>query len=277
MRVPRIDYRRVNLLGFRIFRHSLVQVTGNFKNAVRVSAVLWGATTIPVWLLTAQGPAEFSPDSSGISEFDGMGIPIAILSVIVAFAFLSIVALPWIAVAWHRYVLKNELALSAFQIPKTSASAVLGYLWKGIVLSCVLMLVVIPITILFVFLGAGFLNSGSAIAAFSFIVIVATIGAYFMMRFALILPARAVDRPMSVGESWRYTSKVGPALWLTAFLLVLVNIGLGALSESLVPGNVASGAISLVFAIIINWITMMVGISILTTLYGYCVEDRELV
>lgn len=264
-------------MGLSIFKHSAIQVTGNLKNALRISAVLWGASTIPILLLSSGMPTEFSSTSTDTPESFGLGFPLAILLLLVVFALFSIVALPWIAVAWHRYVLKNELALSALLIPKTPVDAVAGYFWKGIILSFVLLLVLIPMVILAGVLGIGFLSSGSDIGAVVLISLVGAIGTYFMLRYALILPARAVNSPITVRDSWQYTSKVGTALWLTAFLLVLVNTGLSVLSEILVPGDMAMGGIPLILTIIINWITMMIGVSILTTLYGYCVENRELI
>lgn len=268
---------RTKLLGYRIFRHSLIQVTGNLKNALRISAVLWAAPMIPFLLFNAEATKHIQSGTGDLVEGTGIGIPTVIIIALIFFGFLSVIALPWIAVAWHRYVLKNELNLSVLYIPKTSVGAIAGYIWKGIVLSSLLMVMLIPLMFVLLFVSASVVASGEGLVLTVLLNLFGVLSTYVFLRISLILPARALDDFMGIGESWRYTAKVGPSLWITALLLVLINMGLGVVTEIFLPGSLTAGAISTVVTFIINWITMMVGVSILTTLYGYCVEDRELI
>ncbi len=265
------------MLGFQIFKHSIIQVLGNWQNALRISGALWliVAVILPMiirMLLTGSPILDAETVLDGFGNGGGSVFFAIFISII-----LSWVAVSWIAVAWHRYVLKNEMELSVLYIPKTSGGAIAGYMWKGIVLGFVLFLIMIPIGI--IFSGIGMLVNVEmlgAAAAFIpiFLGIVVTI---LMLRFSLILPARALNLPIGVGESWGFTSEIRSALWVTSIMLVVTNGFLNFILTSVLLGTVVSATILVVFSTVVNWMTMMIGVSILTTLYGICVENRELV
>jgi hypothetical protein len=93
---------------------------------------------------------------------------------------------------------------------------------------------------------------------------------YMWLRFGIVLPATAVGRPMGFGEAWRATSPYGNAILGSAVILVLINIGI-----SLV-GAILPAPLAVLLTVAANWVILMVGISILTTLYGVIVERRTL-
>lgn len=264
------------MLGFQIFKHSVVQVLGNWKNALRISGILWliVAVILPMivrMILTGSPVLDTAAIMAGFAESSGTFFFAIFVSVV-----FNWIAVSWIAVAWHRYVLKNELNLNALYIPRSSAGDIAGYMWKGIVLGFVMLLVAIPVTMIFV--GVGLLiGNETLLGGIIFTTALSVVITVIMLRFSLVLPARALNSSMNIGESWGYTLNVRSALWTTSMILVVANGILNYILVGFLPSAIAEGVISEIIVSIINWVTMMVGVSILTTLYGYCVEERELI
>jgi hypothetical protein len=95
---------------------------------------------------------------------------------------------------------------------------------------------------------------------------------WLWMRLALILPAAAVGRPMTLGESWRYTARASGAIFVAIVILSALSIGAGFVLDLLLPG----GLVRTVFDVVVTWISLMVGVSVMTTLYGHLVERRAI-
>ena len=93
---------------------------------------------------------------------------------------------------------------------------------------------------------------------------------YISFRLSIVLPAKALGSEMKIGEAWEHTRRVSTALIAAVLVIVVVQVVLGFLVEGL------PDLLSIVIGLILDWVVLMFGISILTTLYGYCVEGREL-
>ncbi len=107
------------------------------------------------------------------------------------------------------------------------------------------------------------------------------VGMLFFYRFGIVLPATALGRPFGFGEAWRATrGTLGAVLLLTLITTVAETLG-----SFLITGQAGFGAPPLVrsplsfafaFVQLWAWFVTMIGVSLLTALYGHYVEKREL-
>jgi DMSO reductase anchor subunit len=91
------------------------------------------------------------------------------------------------------------------------------------------------------------------------------------MRLSLVLPARAVDRPLSFGDSWAATDPASGAIAMVVLALATLNVVL-----SLALGQLGFSLATALLSIVVQWFTAMLGLSVLTTLYGALVQRRPL-
>ncbi|MGL4319510.1 MAG: hypothetical protein ACRCS3_01475 [Paracoccaceae bacterium] len=181
----------------------------------------------------------------------------------------------WIAVGWHRYVLKNERPEF---VPRLYMDRMLGYLGHSILIG----LLVLPIVLLLGLLmtlafGPLFLeqiqaNPFASAAMFGMLLYV-PVGTV-AMRLSSALPGVAMEPGVSVFAGWRATAgqtwPVMGVVVLSVFGALLLNLpNVLFFAPTSVPG--------LVWHFVSQWVTVMVGVSILTTFYGHFVEGRPLV
>lgn len=218
------------------------------------------ATTFLFTLLSYARPEEDLVDGS--TGWIWFGLTIWLIEV-----FVSI----WVAIAWHRYILLEE---EGSLLPNFYGRAVLEYfgafLLVGLASGMLGLLVIIAVSLLFAFLGPSlyfFLQE-------SFI----PLPAFFVMfwvtsRLSPVFPAVALGQKATMKEAWRATSKVPISIVMILPLFYLLNFGLGygigivAVPVSSFLGSLITAAAQCIWA--------MVGISILTSIYGVVVEGRE--
>jgi hypothetical protein len=87
------------------------------------------------------------------------------------------------------------------------------------------------------------------------------------------MPGAALDGGAGIGDAWAATKGEWPAMLSLAlgFLLVSILLGLLAAVLAIVP------VVGIVAQLAVNWFIGMLGLSILTTLYGHYIEKRPLV
>lgn len=257
------------IMSWRIFVHSVRQVFGNLEGALRVSAVL---TIVQIALTLTMGQALLM-DQAQLQQGlqDGS---IALGPYLATLAALVLIGL-WIAVGWHRYVLTNEKP--AF-VPKLYLDRVLAYFGKSILIG----LLVVPIALVLFFLVAlafgpmllGPAQSQSLLVAAVFLLLVYLPVGTVAMRLSAALPGVAMGPGVSVFAGWRATAG---QTWTVMGVVVLGLIGAQVLA---LPNMVlfSHGSVPwLIWNFVSQWVTVMVGVSILTTLYGHYVEGRPLV
>jgi len=91
------------------------------------------------------------------------------------------------------------------------------------------------------------------------------------LRWSLVLPGTAVGKPTGVGESWRQTAPLSGTIVGTSVLLMAINLLVGFVALPF-----GASPIGTLLSLAGNWFTLMVGLSVLTTLYGHIVEGRTL-
>lgn len=249
-------------MGWRIFTHSITMVLNNFSAAVRISGLLWAISFGISRIFTTENVGSFG---TGQPSFAGGGF--AIITLIV-----TSIAAAWIAVGWHRFILKSEY--SGTWIPTMRRTIVLRYIWTGFLLGLLLVAVLVPVAIVSVLFVTLLKSSGTAVLP----ILSVLLASYVIYRLSLVLPAVAINdhentrKKLTFKESWRATAGISGAL----LLLVIVTVVPFGLFE-FVSSNLEFKFLALIWDFCAGWLQMMISISVLTTLYGLLIEKRELI
>lgn len=251
--------------GWQIFRHSLRQVTGNFNAALRVSGVLYLAQwTLSLLLL---GAAAMTGD--GMATMQGGGG--SLLGVLVA-ALVAVVTGLWMAVAWHRYVLRGE---APGAVPNFRGDRILAYFLRSVGYCLISVLIAVTwgvavSTLAFATLGT---SEATAIIVMGFLVYLPLLVITYRLLTGLPAVALSPDAgPFWAG--WRVTKGhtgdiIALALVTVAIVVVLKLIGTFVFGQVMI--------LSLIWTFLAGWLQTIVSVSILTTLYGHYIEGRALV
>jgi hypothetical protein len=256
-------------MSWQIFVHSVRQVFGNLEGALRVSAVLTVLQIIVT--LTIGRDLLTDPTSLQTRMIEGNANMASYLTTLVLLLLLGL----WIAVGWHRYVLTNEV--SAF-VPKLYLDRVMGYFGKSILIALLILPIALVCGILVALLVAPLLRDqiqaqpilfGAAIGLLIYIP-VGTVA----LRLSAALPGVALEPGVSVFTGWRATTGQTGTILGVVLLSIIGALFLGLPNMLLFePMSVPS----LIWHFATQWVKVMVGVSILTTLYGHYVEGRPLV
>ena len=253
--------------GWQIFVHSLRQVTGNFEAALRVSGLLYVAQTV-VGLLLLGGVAMRGGGPAGMMQSgftSGMALGFLIVMLV------TLVTGLWIAVGWHRYVLLGEAPTT---VPTFRSDRIMAYFLRSLGYGAILILLAV-VWGGFVGFAIGSIVSDSMTLAIILMAILIYLPILVIgFRITADLPAAAigVDKPFLSG--WAATVGQSVDLVVLALIVIVIFGGLG-----LIGGYVfgMSSVLYAIWAFVFGWFQMMVGVSILTTLYGHYIEKRPLV
>ncbi len=255
-----------------IFKHAVRMVFQNLGDAVRVTGVPFVALFALQFLLLGSLMA----DQQAMQQrmMDG-AFPWLQFVIYLAAAVVLVI---WSLVGWHRYVLLNEnpRAIPAFHGPEIGA-----YFGKSVQLVLVMIPVVIVSSLIGGIIGAGLgfvfgsFMSGPVLMG-SLVAIGAMLGyipAFIVSyRLAPLFPSAALGKAMTLREAWGKLvgkNKMLLALGLiTAVGIILLSIPTFALMRFPI--------LSAAYGFIAGWLQMVVGASIVTTLYGRFVEGRSL-
>ena len=259
--------------GLEIFLHSAKLLVRNLPQALRASLVpslIIGATfwmtmrTIPIDKLfeMQENPEQYADEAGQIL--------LAMLIFLAVFLFCT----SWIAVAWHRYVLVEE---DPGAIPPLHLEAIGSYVWRGFMIGLVML---IPAFILSA-LGAAVVGPGgelgpgglSVVQLLLFFLIVMVPLLVLFYRLATVLPGYALGKRHGFFDGWSATEGAMGTLFSVAIIATLVNVVLNVLVEAL---GQAGSTVDLIVGLVTLWVQTMLGISVLTTLYGHYVEKRAL-
>lgn len=252
--------------GIQILLHSLKQVFGNMGAALRISGLLYLAQIVALVIFGRQAMlgGMMGPDGAP----GGAVGPMAVLAIVTLLTSL------WIVVAWHRYILKVEDTGSV--VPAFHGRRILAYLGYSLLIGVIL---IIPAALLGGLSGMLFRSAmsdgmmpGIGVSLLAMLVVLVPI-LLISLHLSPLLPAAALGEPLGIGGAWAATS--GATL---DFLVLAVATAVGAFVLDL-PAMLFAGSLpmALGWATVTGWIKMMVGASILTTVYGHYVEKRPLV
>ena len=252
--------------GWDILAHSLRQVLGNLEGALRVSAVLYlGQIAVGVLLAGGMFMGAGGPQAILRNGFSG-GLAFSILLVLVVSVFASL----WIAVGWHRYILLGE---KAELVPTFRGDRIWAYFLRGLGYTLVL-IVAGAVWGGIVGYGLSAVFGGSTplmLIGFAFLIQLPIM--VFAFRMMAGLPGAALGADVDFMAGWKATAGHTSDIVGLVVLIVIALIGVQLISWVL--GHVV--ILNVIFAVIVGWVQTMVGVSILTTLYGHYIEQRPLV
>ncbi|MBF9059490.1 hypothetical protein HKCCSP123_09890 [Rhodobacterales bacterium HKCCSP123] len=257
--------------GYQLLRHVVQQVFGNLRQAARLTLALFLAPFLAFVLLG--GGAVTSGQVPAAGSVLGLFLVVVI----------AVVAYCWAAVAWHRYVLLEEMG-DGF-LPIWRGDRVAAYFGRAFIVVLVVILAGIGASIA--------LGIVVGITQSTFVAIIFGIGlilglSWVAARIGLVLPAAAVGERMKIGESWAVTRPVSSQILLPLIVFALVAGVIqqtvllvfgqtvtvetfGMLQDQRVltlPGQIVNGLVS--------WVQVLVNLALMTTLYGNLVEGRQL-
>lgn len=244
------------MLAWSLFAHSVRLVLNNLDVAFRVSFVLYlvVAASQIANLYVAEGDMVLGPDGNTYPMVSGGDI---LLLFVLGIA--GVVASLWIAVAWHRFVLLSEVP-EGWLPAWPPAGSLFGYLWRSILVGLTVSLAVLPVVMVSFLLGP--------------VVMLALgvgVGSYVFFRLSPILPAIALGRDMSFREALEATKPAGATLLGLAGLMIIGSLLLQL--PTILSGD-PNSTISVIYSIVVGWFATIIGISLLTTVYGHYVEGR---
>jgi hypothetical protein len=249
--------------GWHIFLHSLQQVTGNLSGAIKVSAVPYLIQFIAMGLIMGFGGNAFDPEAMAEAggPDGGFFLKVGIVALVAVFTSL------WIAVAWHRYVLLGEEAPG--YVPTLKSDRMWAYFVRSLGILLVLLaasiVMVIPAGIL---VGLTANVNGPSIVG-GLIPIVVMIPVFVVLyRVSGSLPGAALGNDVDFWAGWKATKGAN----LDILVLILVAFGFSIVLNlfGLVP------VIGIAIQFLGGWLMIMIGASILTTIYGHYIEGRDL-
>ncbi len=251
--------------GWELFLHSVKQVFGNMGAAVRISGLLF--------LVQAVATVFLSRSALMVGPNDMANGPAAPPGAMFLVLIVTLITGLWIAVAWHRYILRVEEPESI--IPPFHGQRLLAYLGYSLLIGII---VVIPAALLGAFAGivlsALHPLGGGAMMIGTLLWLVFVLVPIFLLslRLSPALPAAALGEPMGIKGAWAATEGAWPDL-----LVLAVVAGLASIVIDL-PALIGIGSMAfvMIWSLLTAWVKMMVGASILTTVYGHYVEKRQL-
>jgi hypothetical protein len=242
---------------WNIITHSLRQVFGNFPAALRVSAILFLVQTLVAATLIGDPTLLEAQIKAGTISYASIAIALLI----------AIICSLWVAVGWHRYVLTNE---QPGLLPRFHGDRMLEYFGFGILIA---LMVILPITALTIIAGIVLHSiSFTLVATFLPIILGVALG-YLLLRCGTMLPGAALQKGVPVTLGWKATKGASGTFIALAIMLFLAQIMLAAI------GSAVTAAIPIAVlpvAVLTQWPVQMVGLSVLTTLYGHYIEHRPL-
>ena len=251
------------MVGWLIFKHSLKMLLRNFGKALHIYAVPWiiGVVAVLVVIFIAGLPLDLTGEGIAAPEDVSAGkLVVVFLSMLVIIILVSL----WIAVAWHRYILMEEAPTGI--LPPIHQDRIAAYLGRGFLLFLAFLVPGVVLVFLLVTLAEVSMTSGIVVG-----VVLGFALAVLFYRLSVILPAAALGQKMSFSEALEATKgATGPIIVIgLCFLALQILIELALSVVMFIP------VIGFVGSILVAMFSTMLGISILTTLYGYYVEKRE--
>jgi hypothetical protein len=245
-------------MGLRIFMHSVNLVLNQLNGALRISAVLYVASL----LVSIVGYFIFVQAVMTQPNVPWQSI---LLGIVIGFFYL------WIAVAWHRFVLLDEIPQTL--LPPFHGDRILAYLGRSIIVC----LIIFAIAIVVGFVNAVILaaTNGSPVALVLTTLLVVFVALLISYRLAPMFPAAAIGKVLGVREAWAATTGSTGTIVVLALVSALASVIVDL--PVLLLQNLPGGAIiAFAWTAVTSWFKLLIGVSILTTLYGVYVEKREI-
>jgi hypothetical protein len=229
-------------------------VLNHFGEALRISGLLYLVYVAIDWLSLTYGFRSGKP---------GVHLP-DILAMVGGTALFF-----WIAIGWHRFILLDDAQDGV--LPTFRGGHILTYAGNCLLVFLTSLPIILAMAVFFFLIGS---MGGSPLLMIT-VIIVGTVALLVVFyRLAPVLPATATDRPLSIGQAWSATRNATGAILLMAIVSAIASflVDLPAPLLASLPGGVP---LAMVWMVLTGWLKVMIGISVLTTIYGHYVEGRS--
>ncbi len=254
-------------MGWLIIKHSFGLVFRNIGDALKVSVgpIIIASTLLYLTILLTGFTPAWAATSIMLGRVPGTLVAVATVAAVV-YLFVA----TWIAVAWHKFILIEEYP---GLLPALSVPTIISYVGKSFVIGLLLLLALVPMLFVagLVLQLLGLIENAMASLVIGFVL--GLLLTYLWLRLAMVLPGVAIGKSMSNREAWNATAPMSDDIFGASAILVAINTAISFAADYVLP----TGLVYYAVIVAINWFTMMVGISLLTTLYGHLVEKRPLV
>jgi hypothetical protein len=252
------------------FSHAFRSTTNNLAFAFHASWP-WMAVLLPVLIA---GNLYVFAETGGDPEQQTPGS----IAASIAIGVISMLSFASIAVSWHRYVLLDEMpeGIKRLRVDGT----VWRYFGNVLLISVLIGLAGGAAALLFVFFT--YITAGvGAIVAIPGIIALLLCAIMAFYRLGVKLPSIALERhDFSLTDAWRITAGnfwqmvgLGILYFLLGAAAALVIAAIGYLLGML--GATLGIALSVSIQLVLQWMLTIFGITILTSLYGFFVENRN--
>lgn len=253
----------------KCIQHALSSVRNNIAYAFRISWP-WYAVFVPVVVVLSAllgyatgGNPEASPGFAFLINL--------VIALITMLAFASI------AVNWHRYILLDEVPQGSdiFRLDDKTWR----YFGNLFLISLILVLAGIAVGLPVGLIG-GLLGANDAVIILVIIAVIPVIGV-LALRLGVKLPAIALGRDdFRMRDAWSVTKDNNLPVFLIFLFEIIVALGAGvALGLLAYAASAVSAMLGVVLAfalqLLVNWIFTIFSITVLTSLYGFFIENRD--
>ncbi|MHA6262640.1 hypothetical protein ACXYMO_05520 [Arenibacterium sp. CAU 1754] len=250
------------MFAFNVLVHAAKMIFHDFWTSVRITFIPYFLGMI---LAFGAGYLIAGPEIQAFfgASLENAGMTGRMWLAILAATLIVMLAFFWAAVAWHRYGLLAEQP-EGF-MPAVNGRLIWSYFMASLRIGLVFIGLLIPAGLILYM--SSFLGPGAVIGGILFAIVMIVL-VVMVFRMSLILPAAAIDKPLTIRGALDATRGY---FWHFILLGIFTSL-ISQLGDS-VSG---AGIFGLVLFILINWFNFALGLSILTTLYGVLVEGRDL-
>lgn len=264
------------MLSWTIFRRAVTLIVDDLGAALRITALPYAVFAgVSLWFAGSLDMSEIARIEAAVaSGAAGASVPAGVAGGLMLTALVQLAAFLWIAVAWHRHVLLREGGEG--WLPPLEGRRMLAYLGRSFLIGLIVL--------------AAFVMVTTAVAPFApvaALAIATILGMVLTYRLGLILPAGAIGQPLTMVEAWRATAGQSGTVIMLAVMTFALSLLLqvpafldaGAGPEEVAAGSgvavaAGPGLVGTVYDLVVTWMLLMLGVTLLSTLYGHFVEGR---
>lgn len=200
------------------------------------------------------------------------------VAISVVIGLLSMFAFSSIAVSWHRYILLDEIPKGLARL--RADNVVWRYFGNTLLIFLILFAGLVPVVLVAAIFLAVLGNVGAIFAVpLYFAGVLFSLAAFY--RLSVKLPAIALERrDFAMRDAWATTEGNNWQLIGLALLFFISVIALALIVGTASWAIAQTGFSFLLFVsmavqITLNWIVTIMGVTLLTSLYGFFVEKRD--
>lgn len=239
--------------GWNIFKHAVMMLWNYRISALKIAAIPWVLLQVLTYLLE-----RYLPETIVHYELISMAAFVSLFSLLPV----------WIAVSWHRFILLGDTQPARVRSIQ-QFTIVTKYTFVLFLIAAPSLLILFAV---FFYLNNSANFSDPSVSVFGAILFILGLFYYAILyRFGVSLVALAIGRPIGLSSTWRASR--GKAFALAQLIILIIGCQVVFLAPYfLYPESTTVEVIG----IFTDLALLLIGVSVLTTMYGTWVEGREL-